>query len=91
MGNTRVLSIGVSVCLLLVVSSAFPPPARAAWVNSTGTQFQVGGLLIRDYSYRLLARRSPTPPASQGGTSLALVQGRSWPGSMRSCTPWCWS
>ena len=79
MGNTRILRVVVSVGFLLVVSSAFPPPARAAWVNAAGTQFQVGGQLFADYSHALPVPNPSgfaDPSCSQGGTSLALVQGR---------------
>jgi hypothetical protein len=75
MSSTRALSFGVSVCFLLVVSSAFPPTARAAWVNSTKTQFQVGGQLHQITPAAASPFIDPTCD-SQGGTSLALVQGR---------------
>jgi hypothetical protein len=76
MSSTRALSVAVSVGFLLVVSSAFPPPVRAAWVNSAGTQFQVGGQLTQIIP--TAAGTSFVDPScgSQGGTSLALVQGR---------------
>ncbi len=47
MNNGSVLSIGVVAgFLLVVVSLAFPPPARAAWVPwVTGNQFTVGSQL----------------------------------------------
>jgi hypothetical protein len=75
MSSTRALSVAVSVGFLLVVSSAFPPPVRAAWVNSAGTQFQVGGQLTQIIP--TAAGTSFVDPScgSQGGTSLALVQG----------------
>jgi hypothetical protein len=75
MSSTRALSFGVSVCFLLVVSSAFPPTARAAWVNSTKAQFQVGGQLHQITPAAASPFIDPTCD-SQGGTSLALVQGR---------------
>src|SRR5262245_41063983 len=87
MNNGSVLSCGAVVgFLLVVVSLAFPPPARAAWVNSTATQFQVGGKLAEIVPTLVSTApgiaTSPTYPAlvnptcgSQGGTSLALVRG----------------
>src|SRR6266566_115061 len=83
MHNGSVLSVGVVAgFLLVVVSLAFPPPARAAWVNSA-TQFQVGGKLAEIVPQ--LVSTAPgiaNSPAlvdptcgSQGGTSLALVRG----------------
>ena len=46
MSSTRVLGVGVAVSFFLgVLGAASPPTAEAAWVNSTGTQFQVGGAL----------------------------------------------
>jgi len=82
--TTRILSIGVAVGFLLaVISGAFPSPARAAWVNSSATQFQVGGKLAEIVP--TLVSTAPgiaNSPAlvdptcgSQGGTSLALVRG----------------
>src|SRR5215831_18271056 len=84
MNNGSVLSCGAAVgFLLVVVSLAFPPPARAAWVNSTATQFQVGGKLAE-----IVPKLVSTAPGianspalvdptcgTQGGTSLALVRG----------------
>jgi len=69
MNNGSVLSCGVVAgFLLVVVSLAFPPPARAAWVN--GGNFQVGTAL-RTITPPTIA---PTWTCSQG-TSLALVSG----------------
>src|SRR6185369_370790 len=81
---TRSLRIGVAVGFLLAaISCALPSPARAAWVNSTATQFQVGGKLAEIVP--TLVSTAPgivnTPAlvnptcGSQGGTSLALVRG----------------
>ena len=44
--TTRIPGIGVTLGFLLaMISCALPSPSRAAWVNSTATQFQVGGKL----------------------------------------------
>src|SRR5262249_45765325 len=69
--------------LLAVTASAFPSPARGAWVNATATQFQVGGKLAEIVP--TLVSTAPgiaNSPAlvdpscgNQGGTSLALVRG----------------
>ena len=79
MGNTRILRVLVSVGSLLVVSSAFPPTARAAWVNGAGTQFQVGGQLPGGAITPTLPVPNPSgfvnPSCLQGGTSLAVVSG----------------
>ncbi len=71
------LAVGL---LLGVVGAAFPPPAHAAWVNSSKTQFQVGGQLPGTPITPTLP--SPNPSlfvdptcGNQGGTSLAIVQG----------------
>src|SRR6185436_20057201 len=81
---TRSLRIGVAVGFLLAaISCALPSPARAAWVNSSATQFQVGGKLAEVVPTLVLtapgianlpALVNPTC-GSQGGTSLALVRG----------------
>ena len=42
MSSTRVRHVGVMVSFLLGMLWAAPPSGHAAWVNSTGTQFQVG-------------------------------------------------
>src|SRR5690349_16139866 len=74
--------VAVAACFLAAVASAFPSPSRAAWVNSTGTAFQVGGVLTTPIVPAL-----PAPPGSDGpsvvadptclqeSTSLALVSG----------------
>src|SRR5262249_22261418 len=44
--TTRIPNIVFAIAFMLtVISSAFPSPARGAWVNATATQFQVGGKL----------------------------------------------
>jgi hypothetical protein len=84
--TTRISSIGVAVGFLLaVISGAFPSPARAAWVNSNATQFQVGGKLAEIVPTLVSTApgiaNPPTAPlvdptcGSQGGTSLAIVRG----------------
>jgi hypothetical protein len=76
MGSTRVLSAGAAACLFLtVVAAAVPPPGHAAWVNSTGTQFQVGGQLFQITPTSAGTTFADPSCGSQGGTSLALVQG----------------
>src|SRR5713101_5253408 len=81
---TRSPSIGVAVGFLLAaISGALPSPARAAWVNPSTGQFQVGGKLAEIVP--TLVSTAPgiaNSPAlvdptcgSQGGTSLALVRG----------------
>ena len=82
--TTRIPGIGVTLGFLLaMISCALPSPSRAAWVNSTATQFQVGGKLAEIVP--TLVSTAPgiaNSPAlvdptcgSQGGTSLALVRG----------------
>jgi len=69
--------------LLAMISCASPSPSRAAWVNPTASQFQVGGKLAE-----IVPTLVSTAPGianssalvnptcgSQGGTSLALVRG----------------
>src|SRR5215813_5736891 len=83
--TTRVSSIAVTLGLLLAISCALPSPSRAAWVNSTATQFQVGGKLAEitptlvPTAPGIANPPSPNqlvnPACSQGGTSLALVRG----------------
>src|SRR5215475_10790576 len=78
MNNGSVLSVGVVAgFLLVVVSLAFPPPARAAWVNSTATQFQVGGQLSQitpnNTGTSFVSPACSTSGSAKGGTSLALV------------------
>jgi hypothetical protein len=84
MSNTRVLSVGVAVWFLLgVLGAAFPPPARAAWVNADATVFDVG----KAFQFGTPPNTTPTivptavgtafadPTCGVGGTSLAVVQG----------------
>jgi hypothetical protein len=74
--NGSVLSVGVVAgFLLVVVSLSFPPPARAAWVNSTGTQFQVGGQLAAITPNNVGTLFVDPSCGLEGGTSLAIVQG----------------
>src|SRR5215468_11023103 len=85
--STRVRRVGVSLGFFcLIVLGILPAPARGAWVNSTATQFQVGGKLAEIVPTLVSTApgiaTSPTYPAlvdptcgSQGGTSLALVKG----------------
>src|SRR5215467_7549865 len=84
MNSTRGRRVGVSLGFLcLIVFGVFPAPARGAWVNSTATQFQVGGKLAEIVP--TLVSTAPgiaNSPALvnptcgvQGGTSLALVRG----------------
>ena len=99
MSSTRVLRVGVVVSVLLGVLGAVSPSARAAWVNPTTNQFQVGGKLAEIVP--TLVSTAPgiaNSPAlvdptcgSQGGTSLALVRGAKLAESIPSCTRSCWS
>ncbi len=86
--TTRIPGIGVTLGFLLaMLSCALPSPSRAAWVNPTATQFQVGGKLAEIVPTLVLtapgianspALVDPTCSSqgtSQGGTSLALVRG----------------
>jgi hypothetical protein len=98
----RVPSIAVTLGFLLAISWALPSPSRAAWVNSTATQFQVGGKLTEIVPTLVSTApgiaTSPTYPAlvdptcvstggGQGGTSLALVRGSKLAGVDRSLYP----
>src|SRR5215470_4935270 len=83
MGRRALLGRVIFVFLLVMISWALPSPSRAAWVNSTATQFQVGGKLAEIVP--TLVSTAPgiaNSPALvnptcgvQGGTSLALVRG----------------
>ena len=85
--STRIQRIGISLGFLLAaIVCSFPSPSSAAWVNSSATQFQVGGKLAEIVPTVVptapgIANVSPFPPlvdptcGTQGGTSLALVRG----------------
>src|SRR5258705_13948871 len=80
--TTRIPGIGVTLGFLLaMISCALPSPSRAAWVNSTATQFQVGGKLAEIVPTLVSTPAIPNSPSlvnpacSQGGTSLAVVRG----------------
>ena len=80
--TTRIPGIGVTLGFLLaMISCALPSPSRAAWVNSSATQFQVGGKLAEIVPTLVSTPAIPNSPplvnptCSQGGTSLALVRG----------------
>src|SRR5215472_14184480 len=83
MGWRALLGRVILVFLLAAIACALPSPSHAAWVNSTATQFQVGGKLAEIVP--TLVSTAPgiaNSPAlvdptcgSQGGTSLALVRG----------------
>jgi hypothetical protein len=84
MSRTRILSVAAVVSLLLgALAAALPSTSHAAWVDSTGTQFQIGGKLAEIVP--TLVSTAPgianvpalVNPAcgTQGGTSLALVRG----------------
>jgi hypothetical protein len=65
-------AIGFLVALLV---PALPPPVHAAWVNSTATQFQVGGKLSEIVPTAAGTSFVDPTCGNQGGTSLALVRG----------------
>jgi hypothetical protein len=70
----RALSVGVMMTFLLAVHDvAMPRPTYAAWVNSTGTQFQVGGQLHQIVPNNTGTTFADPTCGAQGGTSLALV------------------
>src|SRR5215831_13855985 len=85
MGRRELLMRVIFVFLLLMISCASPSPSSAAWVNSTASQFQVGGKLAEITP--TLVSTAPgisNPPSPNqlvnptclvGGTSLALVRG----------------
>src|SRR2546427_5148617 len=83
MSRARFLSVGGLISLFLGISFVVPAPARGAWVNSTATQFQVGGKLAEivptlvSTAPGIANAASLVDPTcgSQGGTSLALVRG----------------
>jgi hypothetical protein len=72
---TPIIMMLVTV-FLFIVSSVFPTSAHAAWVNSTGTQFQVGSQLFSIVPTATGTAFVDPTCGSQGGTSLALVSGR---------------
>jgi hypothetical protein len=81
---TRTPRIGVALGFLLAtISCALPSPARAAWVNPSATQFQVGGKLTEIVPALVSTAPGIANPSAlvdptcgtQGGTSLALVRG----------------
>src|SRR5262245_29586588 len=69
--------------LLAAIVWAWPSPSHAAWVNSTATQFQVGGKLAEIAPTLVSTAPGIAPPlvaptcllGSPAGTSLALVSG----------------
>ena len=74
----RSLRIGVALGFLLAaISCALPSPARAAWVNGTGSQFQVGGqlgqIVPNNTGTSFVNPVCSTTGSAKGGTSLALV------------------
>ena len=75
MRSRRVLSSSVTVGFLLALLVAIPPSAHAAWVNSTGGQFQVGGALTTIVPTNDGTSFASPTCGSEGGTSLALVHG----------------
>src|SRR5262245_48229194 len=91
MNSTGVRRVGMVVGLLLGMLWAAPPSGHAAWVNPTGTQFQVGGAFQFSVGNQVTTTLVPTivgttpPPGTSfvdptcgnlGGTSLALVPGQ---------------
>jgi len=80
--RTQRISVTLGFVLAAIVC-ALPSPSRAAWVNSSATQFQVGGKLTEIVP--TLVSTAPgiaNSPAlvdptcgTQGGTSLAIVRG----------------
>ena len=85
MRSTRVLSVGVSVSFFLTVLAAIPPRAHAAWVNSTSTQFQVGGALTTIVPTNVGTSFTPPPHVvRKAGPRWPSSTARSWPGSMGS-------
>jgi hypothetical protein len=76
MSSARASRVGVSIAFLCVMVSGFlPGPARAAWVNGTATQFQVGGKITEIVPTAAGTSFVDPTCGSQGGTSLALVRG----------------
>src|SRR5215813_11412283 len=82
MGRRELLMRVIFVLLLAMISCALPSPSRAAWVDSTATQFQVGGKLAEitprlDLTAPGIANPNQlvNPTCLAGGSSLALVRG----------------
>src|SRR5215468_2649996 len=81
--TTRIPGIRVTLGFLLaMISCALPSPSRAAWVNSTTNQFQVGGKLTEIVPTLVSTApgiaNSPAlvdPTCGTSGTSLAVVKG----------------
>src|SRR5262245_55505473 len=69
----RAIDTSLAVSLLLALLAAFAPPSNAAWVNNTGTQFQVGNTLLQIVPNNVGTNFADPTCGSQGGTSLALV------------------
>src|SRR5215471_15714238 len=82
MGRRELLMRVIFVLLLAMLTCALPSPSRAAWVDSTATQFQVGGKLA-EITPRLdltapgilNPNQLVNPTCLAGGSSLALVRG----------------
>jgi hypothetical protein len=81
MKGTRVHGVALVVSVFLGVLGGGPQPARAAWVNSTATQFQVGGSLVPapivPTANTTVDNKIVDPSCATGtqGTSIAIVQG----------------
>jgi hypothetical protein len=74
MNSTSVRRVGVAVSFLVgMLGAALPPSAQAAWV--TAGQFTVGGQLRQIVPTAAGTSFIDPTCGSQGGTSLALVQG----------------
>jgi hypothetical protein len=78
MSNTRVVSLGAVVGFLLgVLGAVSPSTVHAAWVNTAGTQFQVGNqlrqIIPNNTGTSFVSPACSTTGTAKGGTSLALV------------------
>src|SRR5262245_34046044 len=73
MSLTRAARVAILAGLSWTVLGPAPDLARAAWVNSTGTQFQVGGQLGLITPNNAGTTFADPTCGTQGGTSLALV------------------
>jgi hypothetical protein len=70
----RMRALGVAMAVLSWLAFATCEPASAAWVNATGTQFQVGGQLGQQIRPTNVGTAFVDPTCgTQGGSSLALV------------------